>query len=256
MNLNPRLLEIMNKLQIYKKFHFCFFTRKGGVSKKSFASLNCAFGNGDLNENVLKNREIASQLFRQKNILVPNQTHSNTVLNIRKDKQIHDFDADALVTSRNDLLLGILTADCAPIIVIGKKMFGIIHAGWKGVLDGIIENTLDEFISNGEKINNLRIFVGPHLKKESFEVKDDFIKILKNKINCSEEFIKLKKNKKFFDFSKLIESKILNYNNKNFYISEIDTFSNPYYFFSHRYCSVNKIKNCGRQISLVGIKNK
>ena len=244
----------MNKLSVYKKIHYCFFSRNGGVSKNNFSSLNCAYGKGDLDENVMKNREIASQLFKKTNLILPNQTHSNIVFDVEKMNEKNIF-ADALVSSRNDLLLGMLTADCAPIIVIGVNMYGIIHAGWRGVLNNIIEKTIDKFISNGEKMKDLRIFVGPHLKKNSFEVKDDFIEEFNSKFQNFEKFLKISENKKFFDFSKIIESKILNYGVKNLSVSKIDTFANPDNYFSHRYCSVNKIKNCGRQISLVGIKN-
>ena len=244
----------MNKLKIYNNFLFCFFSRNGGVSKNNFSSLNCALNKGDLNKNVFKNRKIASNFFDKKKIILPNQTHSNIVLNVKKNNN-KIYDADALVSKRDDLLLGILTADCAPIIVLGLEMFGIIHAGWRGVLNGIIENTIEKFISNGEKENSIKIYIGPHLKKTSFEVKDDFIQDLRKNVYNFEDYISLEEKKIKFDFSRLIKSKILNLNIKKLSISNLDTFSNPSRFFSHRYCSSNKIKNCGRQISLVGIKN-
>ena len=71
-----------------------------------------------------------------------------------------------MVTNRNDILLGILTADCAPIIILGKKNFGIINAGWKGTILGIIENTVKIFINSGDLIQDLVFLVGPHLKKK------------------------------------------------------------------------------------------
>ena len=113
-----------------------------------------------------------------------------------KKKNNKIYNADALVSKRDDLLLGILTADCAPIIVLGLEMFGIIHAGWRGVFNGIIENTIEKFISNGEKENNIKIYVGPHLKKTSFEVKDDFIQDLKKNVYNFEDYISLEEKKK------------------------------------------------------------
>ncbi len=243
----------MNKVEFYKDYIFCFFSRKGGISKGDFSSLNCGYQRGDLNKNVQKNRVLASKQLNQRNIIIPSQVHSNIVLKI--DNNLHNLKpADATISNREDILLGVLTADCAPIIVLGKSFYGIIHAGWKGLINGIIENTIQKILALGEKEQYLKVYVGPHLKRESFEVKDDFIQFFKTKIDHYEEFIIIKKKIFFLDFSKLIESKLLNLNIKNYSISEENTFTNPDKFFSHRYCLNNKIKNCGRQISLVGIK--
>lgn len=243
----------MNKVRSYKNYIYCFFSRNGGVSKNNFSSLNCAYKKDDSNENVKKNRILASNHLNKKKIILPNQVHSDIVIKI--DKEIENLKpADALITDRQDVLLGVLTADCAPMIVLGEKYYGILHAGWKGLISGILENIINKFLSLGEKKQNLNIFVGPHLKQKSFEVKDDFIQILKKNILEYERFIKKENSCNFFDFSGLIESKILDLKISNYFISKENTFSNPNKFFSHRYSELNKIKNCGRQISLVGIK--
>ena len=239
----------------YQRYYLCFFSKLGGVSKDEFFSLNCAYRKGDKDQNVKKNRQIACHNFSQTKIIIPNQNHTNTVLEVKKENNIN-LNSDGLITNRSDILLGILTADCAPIVILGKKQFAIVHAGWKGLLDGIIENTTNKLLRCGEVIENLAVFVGPHLKTKSFEVKEDFIEILKKKVNYFDNFI-IRINKSFFfDFSKLIEEKLKENKIHNFQISEEDTFSNPEKFFSHRYSNINKIKKCGRQISLVGIKNK
>ena len=186
----------MNKVEFHKDYVFCFFSRNGGISKGEFSSLNCGYKRGDLDENVKKNRIIVSNQLNQKKIILPSQVHSNIAIKI--DKKIHNLKpADATISNRQDILLGILTADCAPIIVLGKSYYGIIHAGWKGLINGIIENTFNKILSLGEKEEYLKVVVGPHLKGESFEVKKDFIKILKSKIKDFERFIILKK-KLFF----------------------------------------------------------
>ena len=186
----------MNKIHFHEKYYFCFFSRNGGVSKSEFSSLNCAYNKGDINENVSMNRKIALELFKKKKLVIPNQTHSNIVLQVNKHNKL--LEADAVISDRDDLLLGILTADCAPIIVLGKKLYGIIHVGWKGLLNNIIENTINKIVSKGENAKNINIFVGPHLKKNSFEVKDDFIKILKEKKIDPEKFVMNKKKKVLF----------------------------------------------------------
>ncbi|MEE2694902.1 MAG: peptidoglycan editing factor PgeF [Pseudomonadota bacterium] len=244
----------MNKKESYKKYSFCFFNRNGGVSRNNFFSLNCAYQKGDSNKNVEKNREIAANLFKKKNIVLLNQVHSNKIIKI-KNKTNNNMSADAMISSRKDILLGVLTADCAPIIVLGKNNFGIIHAGWRGTTNGIIENSITKFLSEGERIEFLKVVVGPHLKKQSFEVKNDFIEDIKKSVKDSEKFLTRNKERIFFDFSKFIKNKLQKLGILNYDISEEDTFSNPESFFSYRYCTINKIKNCGRQISLVGIKN-
>ena len=160
-----------------------------------------------------------------------------------------------MITNRKDILLGILTADCAPIIVLGKKYFGIIHAGWRGVFSGIIENTINFFLKKGECKEDIFIDVGPHLRQNSFEVKNDFLINLKKLEVNSDKYISSIKKKLHFNFSLLITNKIMSCGVCNFNISEIDTYQNYNDFYSFRYYSKKGIKNCGRQISLVSIKD-
>ena len=238
------------------EYVFCFFNRMGGVSKGSFSSLNCSFNKFDKNTNVKKNREIAKNFISEKKeIIFVNQIHSNKVIFINDDYKNEIYKADAMVSSRKDIILGILTADCAPIVVLSKKNFGIIHAGWKGLISGIIENTFNEFVKRGEGLENLKVFVGPHLKTKSFEIKNDFVDLLRKKIPDYKSYILREKNIMKFDFSSLILNIIRSFNIESVEISDEDTFSNNQKFFSYRFYSKLGIKNCGRQISLVGIKD-
>ena len=168
-----------NRIIFYKDFKYCFFTRNGGVSKKNFSSLNCAFNKGDNDINVKKNRKYVREKFcSKKKIILINQVHSNKIFFIDKiTDQI--LSGDGIISDRKDLILGVLTADCAPIVILGKKYFGIIHAGWKGTFSGIIENALNFFFEKGECKEDIFVDVGPHLKKNSFEVKGDFLVNLK-----------------------------------------------------------------------------
>ncbi len=246
----------MNKqiIRYFDNFKFCFFSRNGGVSKKSFRSLNCAYNNEEKSDNVKKNREIVGKKFcKSKKIIFLNQIHSNKVVFI--DKKIpRIISADGVISNRKDLCLGILTADCAPIIIIGKNNFGILHAGWRGAFSDIIRNAVKIFLSKKEVVSDLHFFIGPHLKKESFEVKIDFISRFLKKNKDFEKFITKKNIKYFFDFSNFLKNKILELGISKINISNLDTFSNPKNFFSYRYYSKKGIINCGRQISLVCFK--
>ena len=238
------------------EYVYCFFNRMGGVSKGNFSSLNCSFNKYDKKINVKKNREIAKNFIsKKKRIIFVNQIHSNKVIFINDDYKNEIYNADAMVSNRKDIILGILTADCAPIVVLSKKNFGIIHAGWKGLISGIIENTFNEFSKRGEDLKNLKVFVGPHLKTKSFEIKNDFVDLLRKKIPDYKSYILREKNIMKFDFSSLILNIIRRFNIESIEISDEDTFSNNQKFFSYRFYSKQGIKNCGRQISLVGIKD-
>ena len=148
-----------------------------------------------------------------------------------------------------------MTADCAPVVILGKKYFGIIHAGWKGAFSGIIENAINLFIKKGECEEDIFVDVGPHLRKNSFEVKNDFLLNSKKQQINLEKYVSSIKKKLYFDFSLFIADKIMNFGIDNFNISKIDTFQNYNNFYSFRYYFKKGIKNCGRQISLVSIKD-
>ena len=244
-----------NKIIFNKNFKYCFFTRNGGVSKKNFSTLNCAYNKGDEDKNVKKNREYVHKKFcNKKKIILMNQIHSNKVIFIDKPND-QTLNADGIISNRKDLILGVLTADCAPIVILGKKYFGIIHAGWKGTFSGIIENAINFFLKKGECKEDIFVDVGPHLRKESFEVKNDFLINLKKLEVNSDKYISSIKRNLYFNFSLLITDKIINCGIRDFNISEIDTYKNFKDFYSFRYYYKKGIKNCGRQISLVSIKD-
>ncbi len=248
-------MQGLNKKKNYKKFKFCFFSRNGGISKKNFFSLNCAYNKKDSKQNVEKNRLLVRKKFcAKKKIILMNQVHSNRII-IVNEKKIGFQDADGIISRRNDISLGVLTADCAPIIILAKEFYGIIHAGWRGTFNGIIEEALNSFIKKGESQKDISVFVGPHLRKNSFEVKNDFINTLKKSHIDIEKYICRTNSKFFFDFSKLLFDKLNSFNLQKVSLSRIDTFKNPQNYFSYRYSLKKGIKNCGRQISLVSIKD-
>ena len=244
-----------NKIIFNKDFKYCFFTRNGGVSKKNFSTLNCAYNKGDDDKNVKKNRKYVNKKFcSKKKIILMNQVHSNKVFFIDKINN-KTLNGDGIISNRRDLILGVLTADCAPIVILGKKYFGIIHAGWKGAFSGVIENAINFFFKKGECEKDIFVDVGPHLKKNSFEVKKDFLVNFKKQEVNSDKYISSIKKKLYFNFSLLITDKIINCGVRDFNISKIDTYQNSNDFFSFRYYCKKGIKNCGRQISLVSIKD-
>ena len=117
----------MSRIFIKETLNIVFFSRKGGVSEKQFQSLNCSYIDEEKN-NVKTNRNIILNKFKSKKIILMNQVHSNKIIKITtKNPKI--IDADGMISKRSDIILGILTADCAPIVILGKSYFGIVHAG-------------------------------------------------------------------------------------------------------------------------------
>ena len=156
-----------------------FFTRQGGVSSGLFASLNCGFGSGDVAETVARNRAIATERLGlpPDRLVTCYQVHSTTVATVEKPWQ-HSVAprADGLVAGVPGIALGILTADCAPILFADAvaNVIGAAHGGWRGALGGIVEATLDRMEALGAERARIRAGIGPCIVQTSYEVGPDF----------------------------------------------------------------------------------
>ena len=142
----------MNEIRLYKNYIFCFFSRN---REDKCSSLNCAYNRGDSDAIVKKNRNFTSNYLNKNKIILTNQVHSNIVSYVDKNFS-KDITSDAMITNRKDILLGILTADCAPVffIDIKKKIICAIHVGWKGAKNNIIKNGVKLMLEYGSKLNN------------------------------------------------------------------------------------------------------
>ena len=245
------------KLQKFENLKHCFFSRKNGFSKEHYTSLNCGLGSGDKKENVLKNLNLVSQKIGCKDelLITLNQNHSNKVVYFENKSSIKNkLPGDAIVTKIKNVGIGILTADCAPILLYDpqKKIIGCIHSGWRGTLNGVIENTIKKFKELDSNIDNLFAAVGPCIGKENYEVKIDFYEKFVNQNPKYEEFFKkIVGNKYIFDLRGFINHKISDLNIKNIENIEMDTFSEKKYFYSCRRSSLNKEQDYGRCISVI-----
>ena len=245
------------KLQKFKKLKHCFFSRKIGFSKGNYESLNCGLGSGDKKMNVLRNLEFVSKKIGcEKELLITlNQTHSNKVVFLKnKDYVENKFLGDAIVTKLKNIGISILTADCAPILLYDpkKEIIGCIHSGWKGALNGVIKNTIKKFDELNSNTNDLIAVVGPCIKKENYEVKNDFYqKFIFQNVKYEQFFNKINNNKYIFDLRNFINKEISNLNIKNIENIEMDTFSEKEFFYSYRRSQNNKDTDYGRCISVI-----
>ena len=243
-----------NKLSKLNKIKHCFFSKKGGFSKGIYKGLNCGKGSKDRKKNILKNLLYVSKkmLVKKDELILMHQTHSNKVIEIKKNNYQNKIKADAMITKIKGLALGVVTADCVPIIIYDLKndVVGCIHAGWRGAFSGIIKNTITKI----KKLNsNNEIFaaIGPCIGKKSYEVDLIFYKRFltrtkKNKIY----FFNKNKNKKLFDLRKFVSDKLLELNVKIDHVNH-DTFREKMNFFSFRRSFKLKQNDYGRCISVV-----
>ena len=168
------------KLKKFSKIKHCFFTRKGGFSKGYYKGLNCGKGSKDNRRKVEKNlRYVARKIgVKNKNLILMHQIHSNKVIEIKKDNFKNKNNSDAIITQVRGLALGVLTADCVPILLYDFKndIVGCIHAGWKGAFSGIIKNTVKKMKEIKSK-NKIYASVGPCIGKKNYEVDLKFFKM-------------------------------------------------------------------------------
>jgi len=245
------------KLKKFKNIKHGFFTRKNGFSKGLYSSLNCGLGSADQKGNILKNLNLVSKKIGCKNelLITLNQIHSNKVIYLKNENSIKNkLTGDAIVTKIKNVAIGILTADCAPILLYDheKKIIGCIHSGWKGALNGVIKNVVKKFKKLNSNIDNLLAVVGPCIGKESYEVKTDFYERFVNQNQKYEEFFKkIENNKYIFDLRDFINNEIFDSNIKNIENIEMDTFSEKEFFYSYRRSFLNKEKDYGRCISVI-----
>ena len=244
-------------LKKIRKIKHCFFSRKGGFSKGIYKGLNCGKGSKDKKANINKNLKFVSKKINIKldNLKLMHQTHSNKVIFISKyNRKSKNFYSDALITNIKGFGLGVVTADCVPIILYDSKnqFIGCIHAGWKGAFSGIIENTIKKFKKLNSK-NKIIASVGPCIGQKSYEVDINFYKKFlsqskKNKIY----FLKKNNVKKLFNLRKYVHDKLLKLKVKIDHINH-DTFKEKTSFFSYRRSQKLLEKDYGRCISVISL---
>ena len=189
---------------------------------------------------------------KSKNLILMYQTHSNKVLEIKKNNCKKRISADAMITRVKGLALGVVTADCVPILLYDKKskFIGCIHAGWKGAISNIIKNTISK-INKIEPNSKIYASIGPCIGKKNYEVDNDFFQefILKSPKN-KKYFSKKNKLKKFFNLRRFVADKLTEQKVRFDHVN-YDTFSEKNKFFSYRRSKILNQRDYGRCISAI-----
>lgn len=218
-----------------------FFTRNGGVSKGLYRSLNCGFGSGDFAKNIDTNRKLALLELgvQNKTVLTCNQVHSAKALAVTMPWSRGEIpEADGLVTNVPGIVLGILTADCAPVLFFDSigGIIGAAHAGWKGALNGILEATANGMVRFGSSYSNIKVAIGPCIGALSYEIGPEFWEVFLNNNKKNNQFFtpSSKKGHHMFDLASYIENRLLKIGVAEVFRTEYDTCRDEDLFFSYR----------------------
>ena len=242
---------------VIENFKHGFFKRNGGVSIGEFSSLNCKYSSFDTISKINSNRALVSNLMgiKTSDLITLKQMHSSDVINITERIEPDEIEGDSMVTSKEGICLGILTADCAPILFgdFEKKIIGAAHAGWKGLYGGIVENTLENMVQLGAKIKNICVAIGPCIQKNNYEVGIEFYEKFINKDIKYKKFFLKENNKILFDLPGSISFRLHLQGIRNIQSLNKCTFSEKKNYFSFRRNQKNKLGDCGRMISTIKI---
>lgn len=233
-----------------------FFGRRGGVSEGIFASLNMGLGSSDAPEAVAENRARAvAAVHPGAELVTVYQIHSSDVVTI--DAAPHERPrADAMVTRTPGLLLGILTADCAPVLFadLHAGVVGAAHAGWKGALGGVTDATIAAMEALGATRSHIIAAIGPCIAQASYEVSTSFVDTFRASDAENERFfVDGRAGHAHFDLEGYVAHRLAAAGIGRIACLGLDTRSTPERFFSYRRATLGGEPDYGRQISVIGL---
>ena len=233
-----------------------FFTRQGGVSDGLYDSLNCGFSTADDRENVQANRDraVARLGLAADRLAAVQQVHSARVVVIGDDWVQGPLEqADALATKRRGIALGVLGADCAPILLADAQagVIGAAHAGWRGALDGVTDSVIDAMIGLGAAPSRIVAAIGPCIAQKSYEVGPEFPAPYLAQDAANARFFA----DSHFDLPGYLRARLERRGLAIVVPSLADTLAQPDLFFSHRRATHESGGVTGRQISAIALED-
>lgn len=230
---------------IDRKKH-CFFGAEGGVSTGKYASLNTNLSSQDARLNIERNFDRIAAYFdmKKKQMFTLRQSVSADVVWADKPSWL-SVAADGMATDNPDILLGIKTADCAPVLMADYKhgIIGAAHAGWRGAYKGVVENVLSLMVAHGAQKQDIAVAIGPCMQQKSFEVREDMINIFLEQSPENMRYFRKDGEKYYFNLSRYLIDKIHKFGVENIIDSGIDTYTaNDDYFSFRRYTNMHLIE--------------
>lgn len=235
-----------------------FAGRRGGVSGGVHGGLNVGLGSADDRAAVLRNRDLARDALLPGAALVTvRQVHSADVVTVSAPIAEEDRPpADALVTDRPGLVLGILTADCVPVLFADAEagVVGAAHAGWKGAIGGVTDATIAAMVALGARAGRIACAIGPCIGRASYEVSADFAARFESEDAANERFFTPgRPGHQQFDIAAYVAARIAGAGIERIAMLDEDTYSQPDRFFSYRRACHRGEADYGRQISMIAL---
>jgi hypothetical protein len=235
-----------------------FFGRQDGVSTGIYASLNCGPGSGDEREAVIANRARVQAVLGAQSLITLYQIHSARAVNIAAAWELDQApQADGMATNIPGIALGILTADCAPVLFADSRarVIGAAHAGWKGALAGIVESTLAAMEQLGAERARIAAAVGPCISQPNYEVGPEFrIRFLDNDSSFARFFVpSVKADHWRFDLKGFVALRLDDAGIENVARFPACTYAHEGDFFSFRRATHRGEPDYGREISAIAL---
>lgn len=229
-----------------------FFGREGGASSGIYASLNAGSGSKDDPEAVRENRRRIARAFGAEHMVGVHQVHSPHVVTVDAPFAGERPHADALVTTSPNLVLSILTADCAPVLLAdaSNTVIGAAHAGWKGALGGVLEATVAAMRAQGAQ--SISASIGPCIHQASYEVGPEFeATFCAVDRNYSQFFVSAEGDRRRFDLPGFCASRLAHAGVANVEILARDTYPDTARLFSNRRAFHQKESDYGRNCAAI-----
>ena len=237
-----------------------FFGRKGGVSTGLYESLNCGPGSGDDRKAILENRRRASNALSPHGRLVTiYQVHSANAIIVNEPWEIADNPkADGLATSTPGIMLGILTADCAPVLLCDPeaRVIGAAHAGWQGALSGITDSVISAMVRLGARAERIAAAIGPCIGSAAYEIGNEFeARFVAADADNARFFTKSPATGRWhFALATYVADRLKRANLSSVELVDRCTYEENENFFSYRRTTHRKESDYGRQLSAIMLK--
>lgn len=234
-----------------------FLGRRGGISQGDMAGLNCGWGSGEDLAIIRENRRLAGEAVRPgARIVSPHQIHSADVVEAGDWPDDNRPPADAVVTDKRGILLGILTADCAPVLF-ADAATGVVaaaHAGWKGALAGVTDRTIEAMERLGAQRSRIAAAIGPCIAQRNYEVDHAFAGRFTEADPANDRFFaEGPSGRPHFDLEAYLLARLASAGVATVVALSEDTYGQPERFFSYRRATHRGEASYGRQISLIGL---
>ncbi len=235
-----------------------FFGRRGGVSEGVFESLNCSPQSGDHPNHIEENRRRILDALGGGTLATLKQIHSSECRFFGQLTDSQGEEGDALVTDRMGEVIGVLTADCAPVLFEGQKgdgapVIGAAHAGWGGALKGVCESTIQKMISLGAVKESIRAAIGPSIGPKSYQVGQDFSAPFLAENQAARSFFTMTEGETYFDLPSYVRYRLERAEISKIEIVAKDTYKATHDFFSFRRATHQGERQYGRQMSGISI---